>query len=251
MKSGILKKSLIALCLAALLAPCIASATYVSIDSFNGGLIQSQSLLPSPQLVYGGNSGLATTQTLFGARHTFDYVYAGSSPGYTASLDINRLNSGVYSHSTEDGVQARSALFIDGTGGLTGSLQANTHFADLTAGGSNNVIQLDIEHTDYSPKITLIFRDMSNNTIVYKVNSGVIPVFATNFVLNLSMSDWAGIDFKHINGFQMLVDGAAGMDTRINAVGATSTVPEPGTFVLLGAGLVGAVFMKRRSKKTV
>jgi hypothetical protein len=98
------------------------------------------------------------------------------------------------------------------------------------------------------------------------IPSGVVPVFASNYSLDRNFSAWTAInpllDFTKINGFQMNIDNPINnpgpvpprtyfynMDTAVDYIQAINTVPEPSTFILLGAGLIGAVVVRRRAKK--
>lgn len=65
--------------------------------------------------------------------------------------------------------------------------------------------------------------------------------------LTLDSQTYPGIDIKGLNATELALDVNNGSVTVID--GGTPAVPEPGTFLLLGGGLAGLAFWRRRIKR--
>jgi len=131
--------------------------------------------------------------------------------------------------------------------------------ADLTANGCNDLIQVKILEYNLRPNLNLFFWDEYGNTANVQANLILPDTVAAGspYLLSLPMSLWPNVDFSDITKFQMNINSynppgitVLGLDITLDYVGAnTSHVPEPSTFILLGAGLVGALVVRRRAKK--
>lgn len=267
MKSRMMKKSLVAACLVSMLVPCTAMGAFMYIDSFDeSGQINNNPISISATSgsgnVYAPPVVTPLTDTLFGTRELYTYWITGQQGSVTTTQLIPEPISaeGVLIQRNSAATNAalargRTVLTIDGAG----------DDADLTANGCNDLIQVKILEYNLRPNLNLFFWDEYGNTANVQANLILPDTVAAGspYLLSLPMSLWFDqatqqyVDFSDITKFQMNVNSynppgttVLGLDITLDYVGAnTSHVPEPSTFILLGAGLVGALVVRRRAKK--
>ena len=184
-------------------------------------------------------SGLGAS-TISGTRFLEDRILSGR--GYH-DIAVNVYDPSVMSDSSGYNVVGQTTIIWDGNSNST--IEYSMAPVDLTEGGQNTVIQIFVLSNDLAGNtFTLNFGDGTTNKDV----SFTLPANSANIAINLSYAMWTGVDFSQIRGGGLFYQGVANEDFAIDYIAGRS-VPEPSTFVLLGAGLIGAVVMRRRTRK--
>ena len=242
MKENIIRK-LFAACLMSILVPCGAFAT-MYVDHFTGPLL-GQAIT---QVSVGTTSSYATglgTSSLSGTR----YVSVTKSPGSSGGSHAVDINNAAYpsvmADSLEAGVIGSSRIIWDGNNNST--IEYTMAPVDLTEGDAMDAIAIRILSNDLPGSMTLNFGDGTTNKNYTFTLPDYNNVFPKDIILPFTL--WSGVDFSDIRGGAALFNLRSNEDLRIDFISNGSTVPEPSTFVLLGAGLIGAAIMRRRTKK--
>lgn len=134
-----------------------------------------------------------------------------------------------------------------GTNGLGGVAFGGGQPLDLFT----SVLSFALGSTDQPNDFTWSFTDTSSNTATYTatfpVHSSVDPPLAYNITLD-SFANATGIDWNAIDLISFSGGDASGVDMTALAPFqvVASTVPEPGTWALLAAGLAATTLVLRR-----
>jgi hypothetical protein len=137
-------------------------------------------------------------------------------------------------------------------GNTDGTLnQTGLPATDLTDSGANTLIGLSVR-SDLLAPITLTFYSLGGSSS-YTLNTPAQGFNATPFtnyaiaMTSFTTMSGTGANFSAITAATMLINGQSqpGLDVEIQNYRAMAT-PEPGTFGLIGAGLVGLAFIRRR-----
>jgi hypothetical protein len=240
MKTSIMRK-LVAASLMSMMVPCVAFAVPIYVDHFTappGGQAITQVPVGTTATFAPGLG----TSALLGARYLAVTKIGGSSGGSHA-VDINNTAfPSVMADNMEAGVDGNTLLIWDGNGNSTVEYTAGP--VDLTAGGINNYIQLHILSNDLPGTVTLNFGDGTTNANYLFTLPGFPSPFPTDVIIPFSA--WSGVNFTQIRGGSMAINMLANEDLRIDFIAADGSVPEPSTFLLLGAGLGGLALLRRR-----
>jgi hypothetical protein len=223
-----------------------ASAAPVVIDDFSNDQSQSVSGGNGPIFYLGG---VAASNAIGGARFMRLDRLTGS---HTNSLSVNSGGSGFLDLQATFEDTASALVYYDkgtdnvltpnGLGGI-----------DLSAGGSNGMIEILGRSTKPAPLTITVYSDAGNYSHA-QVNlpGGGLAAFTPldipfgSFVVDAG----AGADFSSVGAISFQIDGsnAPSLEAQLDSIVVTSTttVPEPGTLLLLTAGFAGLGFGRHK-----
>lgn len=173
----------------------------------------------------------------------------------TATNGVNSLHinggPGYFSHSQGSLVKGRTLLQWDGSDASMSVASPGLGGVDLTEGGINDRIRLRIVENDLPAplKFTIYDTTGASSTATLGLPGGVLS--PTDKYLYFTA--FSGVDLSSVKAIEMLIDGSAvsGLDVTLDFI-ETTHAPEPGTWMLLGSGLVGLIgYGWRRKKETV
>ncbi|OGL39353.1 MAG: hypothetical protein A2042_04915 [Candidatus Schekmanbacteria bacterium GWA2_38_11] len=170
-------------------------------------------------------------------------LYLGIGQG-GLSLADQSLGSSSKGHTTIvwDGLDG-NANAIDYTG---------LNSLDLTAGGAS-ALKIDLTFDDLPAKLVLsVYTDAINwSSMDLNLPGGISSL--QSFIMNYSdfvTKGGTGAAFADVGAISLYIDGTitAAADLRFDSV--TTAVPEPGTILLVGAGLICIYYVYRGRKKS-
>lgn len=191
--------------------------------------------------IQGGVAGSAAASIIGGYRDVqTTLVVSPSATRQTHAVVDTSL--GTFSHSQDVGVGSHTYITWNGLGGIgLGS-------ADLTDGGVSNAFHLVVNLADASALWSLQLFDGDSNYLYSFINPVEITS-PTHLFLPFSIFTANGIDMTDINKivFGANIDNHLNFDTELDFFGTTS-IPEPASMALIGAGLMGLGSVVRRRK---
>jgi hypothetical protein len=208
-----------------------ATASVIFIDNFSVN-----------QTVFSPNQSGVVGSGLFGGARSLEVIADDT-------FDYGRVNAGALTLALAPADVGFALLTYDGD--TNGTLnQAGIAPTDLTDGGQNIFIGLSVR-SDLVAPITMTFYSGNGNSSSYTINApglGFATAY-TEFLIPMtqfiSMSG-TGANFTSITAATLLIDGTnPGVDVQVRNYAAMPT-PEPSTFGLIGAGLVGLAAFRRR-----
>ncbi len=221
-----------------------AMAAPVLIDNFN----TSQSLTAmatGPATNSNGVTG-STSDLIGGARLAQIAITSGMG---SATFNVNNSNTGPGQANYSNQFSVQSNLLLNWNGG-TSDITSHTGLGgiDLTGGGTNSEILVS-----YSSDLGAL-----GTVTVYSGDGSSSSSRSWNFTgggtldtANLGFGTFSGTaDFTDVSAITLSVDGVSNFDGMLDIISAPGTnVPEPMTLSLLGFGLLGVGYVRRRSKK--
>jgi hypothetical protein len=235
----------------ALFSNAVAHATPVMIDSFD---VTGQFISVGP----GGTNPLSSSSGTATA--------AGEALGGFRNIEIERLTGVSFNFATVGSGLFAMNLAADETGisritwdGDTNNTLDHGLAADLTSLGTNNRIQLGIR-SDLPGTVSLIVYSGASNYSTATFSAPALGFGAQPFTLiSLPFAgvDWVatglGADFTSVSAIRLVGDGSsissASLDMQLSFIEANSSIPEPGTFGLIGMALCGLAAVRIRGKR--
>lgn len=189
----------------------------------------------------GGAAGAAAASIIGGYRDIdTTLVVSPSSSRHTRAVVDTGL--GTFSHSQDVNVGSHTYITWNGLAG------AGLGSADLTDGGVSNLFHLVINVADASARWSLqLFDGDSNHTYVFDNPAEITS--PTHRYIPFSIFTANGIDMTDIDKivFGANIDDHLNFDTELDFFETTS-IPEPASVALIGAGLMGLGAVTRRRK---
>jgi|GEM_PF-1263768 len=134
------------------------------------------------------------------------------------------------------------------TWGLAGGLGG----LDLTDGGVSNALLIDIGFIDTNVNITFKVKETNNQPGTGTPNIGDTATLTLNNLgvgvstfLFSSFTNFNIVNFESVGRIVMEINGGIGSDLVLNLV-ETNELPEPSSLVLMGLGLAGFSFLRKR-----
>jgi len=229
-----MNKKIIGMALAAVFASTTAQANPIMIDDFNGATMSRVTADPGPNM---GSFGTGTKTN--GTVNTYDRTATTSSTGASSVLTINDSpNVNILAHSQDSGVfgssqidYALAGVDLDGDGSI----------------GSADAFRIALMFNDSEYTLTLLADGETSEQIIADTSTGTIDFLFSSFT--------GSVNWDNVTSVGLFIDGSAlnALDVSLDNFETVCTtnctsVPEPASIALLGLGIVGIGFGRRKLK---
>jgi hypothetical protein len=218
------------------------SANAFLIDNFNDTQTVTQTGIGNTASNFGGLGGAV------GASRELTATVTNGTGDLT--IGANSPNAGQFTHSADAGVTGHSLLRWDGN--ADGVLGFGLVGVDLTDASASTGIALKLVSTDFP--VNLTFRVYEDGSIFSTATVAAPPLSSNvNFFIDFaSFTDTGtGANFADVKAIEFTINDLsldADADLRIDFIqSTTNTVAEPATLAILGLGLIGAGYRRRKA----
>jgi len=182
-------------------------------------------------------TGTATDMAILGGSRQMNLTTASSPVGF-ATFKSSSFG-GQLALANDPGVTGTASIIWNNSG--------NGFDADITQGGlldllTMNVIFIDQDVTvQFTLTDTIAFGGDSHTTATQEFTGAGL------FLIGLSEFSDDSVDTEHIASIEMILTGPDAWDGTFTFLQTDTSIPEPGSIVLLGLGLVGLGYGRRKS----
>lgn len=169
------------------------------------------------------------------------------------SIDSNISGLSILDQSGNSTVKAKSTITWDGIDGSSALDPIGLGGADLTESGASSGLGLGVVFDDLPAKLELSVYTNAGNWSKATLNLPGLILSPTNYIISFASfvtQAGTGADFSNVGAVSMLIDAtiAPGTDLQIDFLNTVNLVPEPGTMMLIGIGLIGVYGVSRKKK---
>ncbi len=233
----------------------ISSAQALIIDDF---VAPGHTLQSSPNVI-GTVQNQQTQAGPIGGQRDFFIEVTGN--GGSANIIGLNANSGSLSHNQGAQMSGTSTIQWDGNdadstpfvgAGSPGGLAFGLGSVDLTEAGLKDAFGVVVvSNPSFSFNIDVkIFNDANNFAQGTVTVGALIATETTELVKFTDMVQTGTVDFAAVNAIEItFLNVTAGTSPSIKLIESTSSTPTPSSIALIGLGLAGMGFTRRKSKK--
>jgi hypothetical protein len=169
--------------------------------------------------------------------------------------DVNQGTTNALSFNNSSG--SSSNLLVRWDGSATGSLIFTATPVDVTSSGSNGAFNLEVLGSDHPVPLGItitVYTDATHHSSSSQNDPLIFPDLGDSpqgllFYFSAFTTDTGAspVDFTHVTAIDLNLKGTKALDMTIDFLQAGPS-PEPGTWVMMGIGLLGFAVLIRRKR---